>query len=125
MIPYIYTAGPITGRSEDDCAYRFGSAERKVESVGFNAVNPYRGDQGLTWKEYMQQGIADMMGCQAIFMLSGWDKSQAARIERDLAHKLGYAVLYENIHDSGGYDDLSWYYDIKENKLKCVIDDPL
>lgn len=123
MIPYIYIAGPITGRSEEDCGYHFGCAERKVESVGFNAVSPWRGDQGLKWQEYMQQGIAEMMGCHAIFMLSGWEKSPGARIERELAHKLGYAILYENIYDDGGYDDLNWYYDVNKKKLQCVAED--
>lgn len=65
------------------------------------ACNPtgQRGQDGLashSWECYMKHDLRDLMLCDAIAMLPGWRSSQGASLERFLALKLKYKVLYLN-----------------------------
>lgn len=50
-----------------------------------------------TYEEYLADDIKELAnGCTAIFMLDNWKDSKGAKIELDLAKKLGLKVYYEN-----------------------------
>ena len=39
--------------------------------------------------------IADLLHCNAIYMLQGWQESKGARIEHYIATELGLHIMYE------------------------------
>lgn len=101
----VYISGQISGRTAAANEGAFYEAALKLESLGFEPVSPYRGDEGMTWQDYMRRDIKLLMECDAIFMLSGWAISKGANIERELAKSLGFSVMYEDLMDMGFYDD--------------------
>lgn len=44
------------------------------------------------WEWYMRRTLQMMLDCDEIVLLPGWRDSKGARIERDLAEKLGMPV---------------------------------
>ena len=43
----------------------------------------------------MAKDIINLIDCEGIYMLQGWEDSQGARIEHAVAKELGKAVFYE------------------------------
>ncbi len=94
----IYISGPMTG-IEDFNRKAFKDAEHMINNIpNYLAVNPHVCCEGMpndsTWVDYMKTDIVAMMECDALFMLSGWEKSVGATIEHNLANELKYPILY-------------------------------
>ena len=43
----------------------------------------------------MLKDIADLLQCNAIYMLQGWEDSKGARIEHYIATEIGMPIMYE------------------------------
>ncbi len=72
-----------------------------METLGFEAVNPCdlnHAGHDQTWESYMRVDIIALMGCEAICLLPGWDRSAGAKCEYHLAQVLGMDVL---VHADG------------------------
>lgn len=98
----IYVSGKITGTS--DYAERFSAVENKLIAEGYEVLNPVRTGKWLdhylepekpTWTQYMKSAVAAMMKADYIYMMSGWNQSKGARLERFLARVLNYNIIYE------------------------------
>ena len=98
----IYVSGKITGTS--DYADRFSAVEDRLIAEGYEVLNPVRTGKWLehylepekpTWVQYMKYAIATMMQADYIYMMSGWNQSKGARLERFLARVLNYNIIYE------------------------------
>lgn len=106
----VYIAGPISGYHLGERIEAFRDAEQLIESWGHEPVNPMNKslycekvdcgdlpnpfDTTLhTWSCYMKAAITEMMKCDAIYLMFGWQKSRGARIEADLAEKLHMAYI--------------------------------
>lgn len=101
MYMRVYIAGPITGLPEAEYRRRF--AERKVilEQMGYAAFNPcdisdtVRRDtltaenREPTHEEYMSACLPELLKCDGISLLDGWEQSSGARTERDVAAATG------------------------------------
>lgn len=90
-----YISGPITNNS--NYKDQFQAAARMLRKQGLSVFDPTeRGIvQGWKWADYMRRDISALMTCRAIYMLKGWRKSKGARLERWIAKKLGYLIIYE------------------------------
>lgn len=92
---HIYISGRVSGTS--DFYKRFAEAEEKLLRQGYSPVNPVKNAPlNKSWEYYMRQDIIKLMCCDSIYMMIGWKKSKGARIEHDLAKKLGLRIIYEN-----------------------------
>lgn len=101
MYTRVYIAGPITGIPEEEYRRRF--AERKVllEQMGYAALNPCDIGAELrrakltaenrepTHEEYMNACLPELLRCDGISLLDGWEQSSGARTERDVAAATG------------------------------------
>lgn len=47
----------------------------------------------LGWVEYMRKDIAELLTCDAIYPLPGWEESRGARLEMHIARELGLVEL--------------------------------
>ncbi|WP_231674670.1 DUF4406 domain-containing protein [Pseudomonas quasicaspiana] len=56
-------------------------------------INP----DGGTWEECMRRDLAQLVTCDHVATLPGWDKSQGAQLEVYIADRLGITVV--NTHD--------------------------
>jgi hypothetical protein len=92
-----YIGGKMTGLP--DFGYPlFYAAEPNVIKLGYTPVNPARnfdGDQTLPYEAYMHKSLRQLMDCQAIYLLDGWQDSRGAKIEYDIASALGLDIIYQ------------------------------
>lgn len=93
----IYIAGRITGRKIETAYKQFEDAELTLNQWGEEIVNPMRlpHDHDKSWKAYMVECITELVKCDAIYMLKGWNKSKGARLELHLAKKLNLKIFYQ------------------------------
>ena len=87
----IYIAGPITG--DPDYAQHFEAAEKLLLSKGHAVINPVK-NLGFTYKEYIDMGLCELMRCDAIYLLPGWEKSNGACLEYNYAITTDMRILY-------------------------------
>jgi len=90
----VYISGAITNKP--DYKRDFARAARVIVSAGCEAVNPAEVNiNGGSWLDYMRQDIKLLADCNGVYMLEGWEQSQGARVEHQLAQGLGLKIYYE------------------------------
>jgi hypothetical protein len=90
----LYIAGPMTGLTDLNYPTFFAAAEQLVDA-GHEPINPARaeGREGCkTWADYMRVGIRDVLDCEGVALLEGWENSQGATLERFIAIRLDVPV---------------------------------
>jgi hypothetical protein len=96
--PQCYIAGPMRG-IEDWNYPQFREAQALLESFGWKVFSPVERDEVLGWDdeypnarplwEYMRMDLADVTRSDAVFFLPGWEKSEGAQLEFEVAQRLG------------------------------------
>lgn len=89
----VYIAGRISGTP--DFKERFAAAERWLEQQGFTDIfNPAaKQPEGLTYKEYIDRDLKELMGCDAIYLMPDWEESKGARLEKNYALTTGMVII--------------------------------
>lgn len=95
----IYIAGPITGNP--NYIKDFEQAENALKEKGHAVINPVK-NQGFSYKDYIDMGLAELSKCDAIFHLNGWRKSNGATLEHEYAVIVGIKPFYNlyNVPDA-------------------------
>lgn len=97
----VYIAGPMSGYEELNFP-AFNRAEELLrESYGYeHVVNPakFHPTTDLPWVEFLKLDLQELIDCDAVFLLEGWEKSQGATFEAVVAYILGLR-LYKMHHD--------------------------
>jgi len=116
----VYIAGKMRGVKNFN-KDSFNLAEKYLIELGFDAVNPVAIDEsnGIVLlsetgdiadipnftlndlKDVIRRDVEAVIGCDAVYMLNGWETSKGARAERAIALWLGLVVMYQG-------DDQSW-----------------
>ena len=94
----IYIAGPMTGYPDHNFP-AFHAAAKSIRDEGFSVINPAEicPELGKPWEYYMRRDLTEMLKCDVIYLLKGWDKSKGALLEKHVAEALGMAVIYEGV----------------------------
>jgi hypothetical protein len=89
----VYISGMIS--DSRDYEARFNQAEHLIREAGQIPINPakYGSPTDRTWLYYMKEGIAELLNCDAIYMLNGWGDSRGATLERHIATQLDMPVF--------------------------------
>ena len=99
----IYIAGPMTGMPDMNVV-EFRKAAKFIEesSKGFSyGFNPHDVANMLGWSDKTHLGeiasnlIRDLIICDAIYMLRGWEQSKGARAEHAVAVWIGLDIMYQ------------------------------
>lgn len=96
MIKKVYIAGKVTGLPYDEAYTHFEKVEIRLRRLGFDVVNPTRIVLKSTeWVNAMRICIKELMSCDAIYMLKGYEDSRGARTELIVASLIGLPVDLE------------------------------
>jgi len=93
----VYISGPMSGLPDNNReAFASASAMLRADPQFTEIINPAELDHapGATWAECMRRDIAELVKCDMIYMISGWQKSKGALLERELSFILGISVQY-------------------------------
>lgn len=96
----IYLSGEITGK-ESEPKKHFNSVEKKLRdeifSYNLEVVNPFnlKHRKDSTWSDYLKTDIKELVTCDCIYMLKGWENSKRARLEFHIAAELGIEIRFE------------------------------
>ena len=95
----VYIAGPMSGYEE----FNFPAFNRVEEllrgTYGYkHVVNPAKLHRttNLPWVEFLKRDLLELITCDAVFLLEGWEKSRGATLEAFVAYALGLR-LYKTL----------------------------
>lgn len=90
----VYISGAIAGKDPEETKRLFDDAKNYLLSHGFEPVSPFDfGDYSKSWSENMMIVLAELVRCQGILMLEGWEQSEGAKIEYMFAKKRDMFVI--------------------------------
>ena len=99
MSDKVYIAGPMSGYEE----FNFPAFNRVEEllrgTYGYkHVVNPAKLHRAtnLPWVEFLKRDLLELITCDAVFLLEGWEKSRGATLEAFVAYALGLR-LYKTL----------------------------
>ena len=89
----IYISGPMSGIPEHNFP-AFNAEAARLRSLGYDVVNPaeVNPDTSLTWHECLREDIKHLCDCDTLALIHGWENSQGAHLELNVAHRLGLKI---------------------------------
>ena len=97
----VYIAGPMSGYEEFNFPAFNRAEELLQETYGYkHVINPAKlhPTTDLPWAEFLKQDLRELITCDAVFLLKGWEKSRGATLEAFVAYVLGLR-LYKMCHN--------------------------
>lgn len=99
MAKKIYMSGPITGYEKAGREKAFEATKARLQAAGWGKVyNPMT--DGLDYysphAEHMKKDIRELLKCDAIFMMTGWQASKGCITELAVARACGLQVVNES-----------------------------
>ncbi|WP_369050492.1 DUF4406 domain-containing protein [Burkholderia gladioli] len=90
----LYLAGPMSGIAELNFP-AFRAEAVRLRSLGFEIINPaeINADTTAAWLDCMRADIKQLVDCDGIALLDGWEGSRGAGVEHQLARGLGLRVF--------------------------------
>lgn len=64
-------------------------------SQGHAVHNPANKNLGFSYKDYIDMGLCEIMHCEAIYLLKGYEKSKGALLELEYAKTAGLLIYEE------------------------------
>lgn len=90
----IYVSGPMTGLPSLNFP-AFNAEAARLRGLGYEVVNPaeINADADKSYNECLRADLVELMSCDTIAMLPGWEKSNGAHLEVHVAHRVGINVI--------------------------------
>jgi hypothetical protein len=128
----VYIAGPISAKTtipKEEKLRRFAAAADMLRELGHDPVNPLEvenecgldagvcaartqvtakqdggqhGDQSHSWECYMRSDLRQLLTCDVIALLPGWDFSEGAMFEHEVAKKVGMPRMHLEVNLTDG-----------------------
>lgn len=90
-----YIAGPMTGIPEFNFPeFHRVAAELRAKGIGVRNPAEHGESTDKPWDHYMRLGLRDLLECDEILLLPGWENSRGARLEHAVAVELGMTVHF-------------------------------
>ncbi len=88
----LYIAGPMSGIPDFNYPAFRAEAER-LRALGFEVENPADNPEQKDWASYLRVALVQMLSCDLVALLPGWQQSRGACLEVHVAKALGMPVL--------------------------------
>jgi hypothetical protein len=94
MDDVVYISGPMAGIPELNYPAFF-RAEKHIVALGYEVENPARNPEPpcKSWEGYMRLSIIQLMRCRILVRLPGWDNSNGANMENEIAQRLNFKIF--------------------------------
>lgn len=94
----IYVAGPMSNLPDFNYP-AFHAEAARLRALGFEVFNPAENPVPPcgSWGGYMRMAIAQLVQCEAIRLLPGWENSSGARLEEHIAMRLGMRIFLPHV----------------------------
>ena len=89
-----YLAGPMSNLPELNFP-AFHAEAARLRAAGHHVVNPaeVNPDHTMPWAECLRRDIPELLTCDGIALLPGWEASRGAKLEHHIATALGMRVV--------------------------------
>jgi hypothetical protein len=97
--PIVYISGPMTGYPFHNYP-AFHAAEQRLAMLPVRILNParnYGGRTDLPREQYMRMDLENVLRADVLYMLRGWEESNGALLEHNIARELGLQIVYEEL----------------------------
>ena len=98
MAKLTYVAGPMSSIGPPTWNYpAFHEMAARLRSAGFAVVNPaelQEPDPNRPWDFYLRRDLAELVKCDRMVFLQGWERSSGATLEHTVAKALGFELVY-------------------------------
>lgn len=84
----IYLSGPMTGLPDFNYP-AFNAEATRLRALGYTVENPAENPEQSSWGDYMKVALRQMLTCDVIAVLPGWKDSRGARMEVEIAERVG------------------------------------
>lgn len=90
----IYVSGPMSGMLHHNFP-AFHSAAKMLRDLGHTVINPaeLNPEPGKPWVECMKVDIKELMCCDTVVCLPGWQHSKGASLEVYIGKALGMNIM--------------------------------
>ena len=91
----IYISGPMTGLPGQN-HNAFHQAAQQLRALGYEVVNPADTpvpSEGIHLEAWLKADLRQMLDCDTIALLPGWQASKGAHLELHVAHRVGMTVV--------------------------------
>ena len=90
----IYISGPMTGMPDFNFP-AFHAEAARLRGLGYDVVNPaeINVDTNASWHECLRRDLVELLACDTIALLDGWQRSQGAHLEMHVAHRVGMEIV--------------------------------
>lgn len=93
----IYISGSIS--KNPDYKEQFRKAEANLKLAGYEVINPIK-NRGKSYKELIDKGLLQLMECDTICLLPGFEESTGAMLELEYAKAVELKIMYmEDLND--------------------------
>jgi len=100
MTERIYVAGPMRGYPNLNFD-AFNAKTKELRDKGYVVINPVEinPDQAANYLDCMREDIRAITQCTSIYLLKGWENSEGANAEYQVARMLKLKVYFERTDD--------------------------
>lgn len=90
----IYISGPMTGMPELNFP-TFHAEAARLRLLGYDVANPAEINPNPKdgWHACMRRDLVELLNCDALALLDGWQKSAGAHLEMHVAHRVGMEIV--------------------------------
>ena len=94
----VYISGPIKGHLMYERKEAFRKQQRELIQCGLVGVNPFENGVPSHYpdEQHLREDLKLLLGCDAILMMDGWEKSVGARLELLVACHCGIKVITDS-----------------------------
>ena len=98
MSKKVYISGAIEHLDLEERKKAFKEAELCLRSNLYEPISPFNNgvDVNANWREHLKVDIKNLLDCDYILMLKGWELSKGCKLEFDVATSCGIKVLQFN-----------------------------
>ena len=93
----MYISGPITGYHIEERRRVFDRIEEQFKEKGYNVFNPMNNNlkpDTEHW-EYMKYDLRNLLSCDCVFFMKGFEKSQGCMVELQVATACNLEIFFE------------------------------